>query len=92
MPVARSSAANGIRDPRYRQAIEGLIAARKKAGLSQAAFADALGRHQQFVSRYELGERRLDFVEFIDISRALGVDPMTILALVPEPVRANKTQ
>lgn len=92
MPVARSSSANGIRDPRYRQAIEDLIAARKEAGLSQAALADVLGRHQQFVSRYELGERRLDFVEFIDISKVLGVDPMTILASVPEPVRDNKTQ
>ncbi len=80
MPVARSSSANGFRDPRYRQAVERLISARKDAGLSQAALADALGRHQQFVSRYELGERRLDFVEFIDIATALQIDPFAILA------------
>lgn len=80
MPAARSSSANGFRDPRYRQAIECLITARKEAGLSQAGLADALGRHQQFVSRYELGERRLDFVEFIDIAKALQVDALAVLA------------
>lgn len=80
MPTARSSSANGFRDPRYREAIERLVAARREAGLSQAGLADAIGRHQQFVSRYEIGERRLDFIEFIDIASALGVDGLSILA------------
>ncbi len=82
MVAARSSSANGFRDPRYRQAIEELVAARRGAGLSQAGLADALGRHQQFVSRYELGERRLDFVEFLDIATVLRLDPLVILARI----------
>jgi transcriptional regulator with XRE-family HTH domain len=60
-----------------------LVAARKSAGLSQGALADRLHRHQQFVSRYETGERRLDLVEFIDIARALALDPTTLVQAVP---------
>lgn len=60
-----------------------LVDARKAAGLSQSSLADLLHRHQQFVSRYETGERRLDVVEFIDIARALALDPMTLMQAVP---------
>lgn len=74
MAGARTSKGKGFHDERYRTLIGKLVEARKAAGLSQEAMAVRLGRHQQFVSRYEIGERRLDIVEFIDISRALGVD------------------
>lgn len=60
-----------------------LVATRKSAGLSQGALADRLHRHQQFVSRYETGERRLDVVEFIDIARALALEPATLIQAVP---------
>ncbi|MEK7454344.1 MAG: helix-turn-helix transcriptional regulator [Pseudomonadota bacterium] len=73
-----TSKKKGFQDERYRALIGKLINARKSSGLSQAELAIRLNRHQQFVSRYEIGERRLDIVEFIDISRALGVD-MSIL-------------
>ena len=33
------------------------------------------GRGASFVSKFERGERRLDLIEFIDVARALGVDP-----------------
>jgi transcriptional regulator with XRE-family HTH domain len=35
----------------------------------------SLGRPQSFISKYEHGERRLDFVEVLEIAQALGVDP-----------------
>lgn len=41
--------------------------------------AKIIGHHQQFVSRYETGERRLDIVEFVDIAAALGLDPIALL-------------
>jgi hypothetical protein len=33
-----------------------------------------LGRPQSFVSKYERGERRLDFVEVVEIAEALQVE------------------
>lgn len=62
-----------FQDSRYRELIGNLIDRRKKLGLSQAALAQLLATHQQFVSRYELGERRLDIVEFADVACALGL-------------------
>lgn len=74
----------GFGDERYRALISLLNDARKKAGLSQEALAQQLGRHQQFVSRYETGERRLDVVEFCDVARTLGLDPAAMVADVPQ--------
>lgn len=51
-----------------------LIECRQKTGLSQTELADKLGKPQQFVSRYELGERRLDVGELLDIADHLNVD------------------
>lgn len=82
MTGALTSKKKGFHDERYRALIAKLIVARKSAGWSQEGLAKKLHRHQQFVSRYEIGERRLDIVEFIDISRILGVD-LTILNDVP---------
>ena len=64
---------------RYRRLRELLVAARKDKGLSQAALAEELGRLQTFVSKYERGERRLDVIEFLDVTRALGIDPHKVL-------------
>lgn len=54
---------------------EMLVEARRKAGLTQADLAKRLRRHQSFVSKYEAGERRLDVVELICLSRVLNFDP-----------------
>lgn len=59
-----------------------LITAREKAGLTQNEIASRLSRPQSFVSKYETGERRLDLVEFVEVCRALGTDPQTIVAEV----------
>lgn len=56
-----------------------MIAARKRAGLTQQQLAKRLKRPQSFVAKYEGGERRLDVVEFITIARAIGADPLRIL-------------
>jgi transcriptional regulator with XRE-family HTH domain len=42
--------------------------------LTQAGVAARLRQSQSYVSKYELGERRLDFVETILVCEALGVD------------------
>ena len=70
--------ARGIHDARYRQLVEALAAARRNAGISQVALASKLGKSQQFVSKYESGERRLDFVEVLDVAKALGIPVDTL--------------
>ena len=62
-----------------------LIAARKDAGVTQMQLAAKLRLPQSFVSKYERGERRLDIVEFLTISEALGVDPHSILDQLAVP-------
>lgn len=70
----------GFRDPRYRQLIELLAAERHRLGVTQEELGRRLGLHKQYVSRVELGERRLDVVEFADFARALGIDPSALIA------------
>lgn len=53
--------------------------ARKDAGITQQQLAAKLGQRQTFVSKVELGERRLDVVEFVKIGIAIGVDPLALL-------------
>lgn len=56
-----------------------LVQARKDAGLTQVELGNRLGQRQTFVSKFELGERRLDVAEFVDICRAIGTDPHEIV-------------
>ena len=63
----------------YDAALQQLISARRKARITQMTVAQSLGRPQSFVSKYESGERALDFAEFVMIARILGVDPYKIL-------------
>lgn len=65
---------------KYRQFRELLTEARLDAGLTQTALARKLGRHQSFVSKFENGERRPDVIEFIDVARALKLDPLRVIA------------
>jgi transcriptional regulator with XRE-family HTH domain len=57
-----------------------LIAARRRVKLRQVDLAARLSRPQSYVSKIESGERRVDLVEFLEISRALGIDPVKFVA------------
>ena len=57
-----------------------LADARRAAGLTQVELAKKLGRPQSFISKVEQGERRLDVIEFLEVARALKVDPLRIIA------------
>jgi transcriptional regulator with XRE-family HTH domain len=52
-----------------------LVALRIKAKLTQRQLADKLDRERSLLGRLELGERRLDLVEFYAVCRACGADP-----------------
>ena len=68
-----------IHSPQHIKLRELLVAARKRAGLTQQDVANRLGRPQSFVAKYEGGERRLDVVEFLQVAVALGADPVRIV-------------
>lgn len=53
--------------------LEILKQSRIDAGLRQVDLADRLGVPQSMVSKYEVGERRLDVLELRDICEALGL-------------------
>lgn len=63
----------------YKRLCTLLREARDKAGLTQQQVARRLNRPQSYVSKYESGERRLDVIEFIRISKALELMPDSIL-------------
>ena len=69
-----------VSSPSYRATLDVIVAARHTSGLSQKAVADLLGKPPSFIAKIELGERRLDVVEFIAIARALGLRPEELLA------------
>lgn len=71
--------AKGLHDPRYKDLIDALMEARRRVGMTQTALAEKLGRRQQFVSKYESNERRLDIVEFVDVAQALDLDWIKLL-------------
>ncbi|MGX1259353.1 helix-turn-helix domain-containing protein [Sinorhizobium fredii] len=72
---------SSLRSDLYRRIIELLVQARKDAGMTQVELGKRIGQRQTFVSKFELGERRLDVAEFVVICRALSLDPHQIIML-----------
>jgi transcriptional regulator with XRE-family HTH domain len=56
----------------YKAFRERLIKARKDAGLTQRDVNDRMGKPHSFISKCELGERRVDFVELQILARIYG--------------------
>ncbi len=56
-----------------------LISRRIEAGLTQMELAQRLGQYQSFVARLESGQRRVDVVEFLQLSEVLQFDPIEML-------------
>jgi transcriptional regulator with XRE-family HTH domain len=50
------------------------VEARKAAGLTQVEVARRLGKAHSFISKCELGERRVDFVELQQLARIYEKD------------------
>jgi len=86
--VPALSVRKSIYTPTYAQFRTLLVEAREASGLTQVELAARLSKPQSFVSKFERGDRRLDVVEFLEIARALEIDPLrfvkTLLAK-PKP-------
>ena len=68
-----------LRSEPYRALRVHLVKARKDARLTQSQLAARIGRRQPFISEIETGQRRLDVIEFIHLTRALELDPAEVI-------------
>jgi len=71
-----------LRSVRHRRLVNAIKEARVAAGLSQRALAEQLKRSGSFVWKLESHEHRVDVLEFVDIARAVGVEPVELLRRV----------
>ena len=58
----------------YKKFLARLVQARRDAGLTQVEVARRLGKAHSFLSKCELGERRVDFVELQQLAKVYGKD------------------
>ncbi|WP_245460872.1 MULTISPECIES: helix-turn-helix transcriptional regulator [unclassified Mesorhizobium] len=78
---------SSLRSDLYRKMIVLLVEVRKDAGITQVELGRRLGQRQTFVSKFELGERRLDVAEFVTVARAIGADPLEIIRVAESESR-----
>lgn len=73
----------------YAHFLAELRGARVSAGISQVQLAEALGQLQTYVSKCELGDRRLDVIELRAWVVALGGEPVGFMAALEERIGRN---
>jgi transcriptional regulator with XRE-family HTH domain len=78
-----------IEAERYRVVGACLAGARRRANVTQQELAARLGKPQSVISEYERGQRRVDVVELLVISRALGADPLDLFADIAKASAAS---
>lgn len=66
----------------YQALIDVVLDARTEVGITQTALANKLKRPQSFIGKIESGARNVDVIEFIEIARALKIDPTKLLSRV----------
>ena len=71
-----------LRTPAHRKLVQELRTARHEAGLSQQQVAELLGVPQSYVAKIELGERRIDVIEFLQLVAAIDASWLEILGRV----------
>jgi transcriptional regulator with XRE-family HTH domain len=74
----------------YRRLVERLRGCREERGLSQTELARQLGWPQQKLSSIEAGARRLDVIEFFQLTSALGLSPARAMKLVLPSAKASE--
>jgi transcriptional regulator with XRE-family HTH domain len=67
-----------------------LVEARKKAGLTQAQVAEQLGLVRSHVAQIESGALGLYLLDFVALSKILGVDPCRFLRHLKNFTRPSK--
>ena len=63
-----------VTSPLQKKLVAMLAEERTKAGLRQVDLANKMGVYQSWVTHMESGQRRIDVIELIELSRAIGFD------------------
>jgi len=67
---------------RHKSLVDLLVKRREVIGMTQAELAARLGQYQSFVARLESGQRRIDVVEFLELSEFLGFDAVQAIKTI----------
>jgi transcriptional regulator with XRE-family HTH domain len=73
--------------PEYEVLLGLLRETRRAADLSQVELAKSLGQTQSFVSKIEIGERRLDVIQLRTICHSLGTSLPDFISKLEERLR-----
>jgi transcriptional regulator with XRE-family HTH domain len=81
-----------VHSEKYARFLKVMVGARQEAGLTQQQLANVLRKPQSYVSKYERGEKRLDVIEFLDISSALKMDASDVVDALKEAGKSVKAK
>jgi transcriptional regulator with XRE-family HTH domain len=79
-----------VRPSDYKVVGKCLATARQHAGITQQELSRKLRKPQSFISSYERGQRRVDIVELMLISEAIGADARKLFTDIVRQRRASK--
>lgn len=60
---------DGIYTNEHKKLIKRIIKARREAGLSQTEAAKRLGKSQSYISKIEVGQRKIDIIELVHLAK-----------------------
>ena len=83
---ARLELTKAIASERHKALINFLVAKREAIRMKQSDLAARLGKSQSFVAHLESGQRRVIFVEFIELAEILGFNPAKVLSMLKKIV------
>jgi transcriptional regulator with XRE-family HTH domain len=73
----------------YAQLLELLRETRRNADVTQIELAKSLGQTQSFVSKIEVGDRRLDVIQLRTMCRALGTTLPAFIEALEQRIEAQ---
>jgi transcriptional regulator with XRE-family HTH domain len=79
-----------IHTSEYKKLLVWLRERRKEQGLTMRTVALAMKIPHSWVGKVEIGERRLDIVEFVKLCRVMGADPHVGISLMEGQMKAPR--
>lgn len=80
-----------LHSPGHKELITLLRELREKAGLTQTAAAEAIGRRQGYISDVETGDRGVDYLQLREFCAAYEIDPVEFVRTLEGRLRKLDT-